>query len=158
MDSLFALHGVIARKVMPRDQVKVVDKDDPTFMNFGMLIKLGKSTKLATGSLSESSSSSNSSSSSSSESDSGSKSAAAAKCKLPVLSLPCFFTNFCSSEQLTYSKLNERGFIKNGDHIPVHLHIRDTFQPLAASIASGFSTFLTLFYMDHYPRILGMAS
>lgn len=132
MESLFALHGVIARKIMPRGGTTVVAKDDPAHMNFGILIKLGNNADTSGTALFNNRPNS----------------------KLPVLSLPCFFTNFCSAEQLTYSKLNERGLLRHGEHIPVNVHIRDTFQPLAASIASGFATFLKLFYMDHYPTFL----
>lgn len=129
LESFFLLQGVILRRMFPepadddKPDPSYDPREDPTFIDFGMLISLGygKETDVK---------------------------------KMPHLAVPCFFTNFCSAEQLGYTKLNKKGLLTVKDHIDATLTVGNTFGPIAASIASGFSTFLPLFYMDIYPGTL----
>ena len=126
-ESFFRLQGVIIRRMFAggaeRDE-SYDPREDPTFIDFGMLISLG-----------------------------GGNSNAEYE-NIPRLGVPCFFTNFCSAEQLSYSTLNRKGLLSKGNHIPVTLHVGNTFLPLTASIAAGFSTLLPLFSMKTYPKTL----
>ena len=126
-NSFFLLQAVIIRKMFSNTSSPPVDYDpreDPTFIDFAMLISLGGQRGYH-------------------------------RTKLPKIKLPCFFTNFCSSEQLIDSDFDKEAqdVLKNGP-IPVNLHVRNTFQPLTASIASGFANFLPLFYLESYPEVL----
>jgi hypothetical protein len=129
LKNFFLLQGVILRRIFPEKADDDIpdpscdSREDPTYIDFGMLISLGDGT----------------------ETD--------AK-NMPNLAVPCFFTNFCSSEQLGYTKLNRNGLLTVKDHVNATLTVGNTFGPLVASIAAGFSTFLPLFYMDVYPGTL----
>lgn len=124
MNSFFLLQSVLIRKMFsgPPRPADYNPKEDPTFIDFSMLISLAGDQR---------------------DNKNG----------IPNFNMPCFFTNFCSAEQLNYSEFNKKELMKNGP-IPVTLHIRNTFQPLTASIASGFATLLPLFHMETYPGIL----
>ena len=126
IDSFFLIQGAIIRRIFADSGIKNEDydpRDDPTYIDFGLLISMARNRN---------------------GQSSNDRSHAP-----PELNLPCFFTNFCSDYQLNFAS---KELLKAGDYLSLDLHVRNTFQPLTAAIASGFSAILTLFYFENYPE------
>lgn len=72
---------------------------------------------------------------------------------MPCLNLPCFFTNYCSKDQMNDYYARNRVTMEKDD-VPVELQIRNLFQPLTDSLAQGFASLLPAFYFPSYPGYL----